>query len=252
MSKEWLWWLAEFGLAVVVAVVSGFVTKDVPISILYGLFVGTVFFVIRQQTRIVSQLEQQVFEMEDKALNLPTTLRNREDIDPFLKQVVLSSREETLRLSKEVEKGEVTLKASPIALIALNCIKLARPGEKVVASNYGTIWGSERGDVYRQTSFDLAEKGVDITRVFVESTAATPEQKERLKEEMDRQKKHLKVRFIKESRLPPEARTNFVIILNRYAFYGYFKMPRNGQLSCPSWKWSVPPYNKTERTEGTP
>ena len=46
MSKEWLWWLGEFGLAAVVAVVAGFVTKDVPISILYGLFVGTVFFVL--------------------------------------------------------------------------------------------------------------------------------------------------------------------------------------------------------------
>ncbi len=50
MTKEWLWWLGEFGLAVVVAVVSGFVTKDVPVSILYGLFVGTVFFVLRQNS----------------------------------------------------------------------------------------------------------------------------------------------------------------------------------------------------------
>lgn len=226
MSKEWLWWLGEFGLAAVVAVVSGFVTKDVPISILYGLFVGTVFFILRQHSRVTSRFEQQVSEMEDKALNLPTTLRHREDIDPFLKQVVRSSRDETLRLSKEAEDGAVTLKTSPTGLIGLNVIKLARPGDKVVAINYGAIWGSERGDAYRQVSFDLADKGIDITRVFVESTLATPEQKKHLREEMDRQKGHLNVRFVKESRLPPEVRINCVIILNRYVVYANFRMPR--------------------------
>ena len=34
MGREWLWWLGEFGLAAVVAVVAGFITGDVPISIL--------------------------------------------------------------------------------------------------------------------------------------------------------------------------------------------------------------------------
>lgn len=226
MSKEWLWWLGEFGLAGVVAVVAGFLTRDLPISILYGLFVGTVFFVLREHKRVVSQHERQVSEMEDKALNLPTTLRHREDVDPFLKEVVRSSRDETLRLSKEAETGQVTLKARPIGRIALDCIKQARPGDKVVTINYGVIWGAERGDAYRQANFDLADKGVDITRVFVESTSATPEQKKQLIHEMDRQKEHLHVRFIKESRLPPEARTNCVIILDRYAFYGNFRMPR--------------------------
>jgi len=219
MSKEWLWWLGEFGFAAVVAIVAGFVTRDIPISILYGLFVGTVFFVLREHRRVASQLNRDVAELEDKALNLPTTLRHREDIDPFLKQLVRSSRNETLRLAKEIETGEVTLKASPIALIAMDCIKQAKPGDKVVTLNYGGIWGGERGDVYRQASFDLTDKGVDITRVFVESTSATPEQKKHLREEVDRQKGHLHVRFIKESRLPAEARTNCVIILNKYAFY---------------------------------
>ncbi len=110
----------------------------------------------------------------------------------------------------------------------MDCIKQARPGDKVVTLNYGGIWGGERGDVYRQASFDLAEKGVDITRIFVESTSATPEQKKHLREEMDRQKDHLHVRFIKESKLPPEARTNCVIVLNKYAFYAHIPswMPR--------------------------
>ena len=229
MSKEWLWWLGEFGLAATVAVVAGFVTRDVPISILYGLFVGTVFFVLRQQTRIASQHERQVSEMEDKALNLPTTLRHREDIDPVLRQVVLSSRDETLRLAKEVETGEVTIKPRPIAVLAMDCIKQAKPGDKVVALNYGGIWGTERGDVYRQASFNLVDKGVDFTRIFVETTSATPEQKKHLREEMDRQKDYLHVRFIKESKLPPEARTNCVIIFNRYAIFAHFKAPRGGR-----------------------
>ncbi len=154
MSKEWLWWLGEFGLAGIVAVVAGFVIRDIPISILYGLFVGTVFFVLREHRRVASQLNRDVAELEDKALNLPTALTYREDIDPFLKQLVRSSRDETLRLAKEVETGEVTLKTRPLSLIALDCIKQANPGDKVVTLNYGGIWGDERGDVYRQASLD--------------------------------------------------------------------------------------------------
>jgi len=62
MGREWLWWLGEFGLAATVAIVAGFVTRDVPISILYGLFVGTVFFNLRQFTRISSRFDRQVSE----------------------------------------------------------------------------------------------------------------------------------------------------------------------------------------------
>ena len=65
MSREWLWWISEFGLVVVVAVVAGFVTKDVPISILYGLFVGTVFFVLREHRRVVAHQERQVSEIAE-------------------------------------------------------------------------------------------------------------------------------------------------------------------------------------------
>lgn len=57
MSKEWQCWLAEFRLAAGVTLVSGFITKDVPISVLYGLFAGTVFFVFRELRRVVSQFD---------------------------------------------------------------------------------------------------------------------------------------------------------------------------------------------------
>ena len=75
MGKEWLWWLGEFGLAAIVAVVAGFITGDVPISILYGLFVGTVFFALRTHSRIASQQERQASELEDKVLNLPVNFK---------------------------------------------------------------------------------------------------------------------------------------------------------------------------------
>ena len=98
MNKEWLWWLGEFGLATVVALISGLVTKDIPVSVLYGLFVGTVFFVLREHRRVGSQFERHVAEMEDKALNLPTTLSQKEDVDPYLKQIFNSERNQLLRM----------------------------------------------------------------------------------------------------------------------------------------------------------
>ena len=226
MSKEWLWWLGEFGLAAVVAVVAGFVTKDVPISILYGLFVGTVFFVLRQQTRITSQHERQVSEMEDKAMNFPVTLSHRGDIDPFLRRIVQFEKDELLRLAKEAEDGKLTVKARIIARFLPDYYKLARPGDKCLATNAWVGWGTPQWDVIRQVNFDMADKGVDMTRVFIEPTGATTEDKKRLKQEMDRQKEKIKVRFIKESRVPEGAKANSFLIYDRYFAYAtYSKTP---------------------------
>jgi hypothetical protein len=219
MNKEWRWWLAEFGLATVVAVVAGFVTKDIPISVLYGLFVGTVFFVLRELRRVVSQFDRQVSEMENKALNLPTTLSQKEDVDPYLKQIFNSERNQLLRMAKEITDGEIVLHSRPVGQTILDFWKLVRPGDRVIATNTGVGWGTPQHDLLRQLNFDLVEKGADITRVFIEPTTATPEDKKRLKQEMDRQKGHLHVRFIKESRLPPDALKNGGLIVDR--IYGY-------------------------------
>ena len=222
MSKEWLWWLGEFGLVAVVAVVAGFVTKDVPISILYGLFVGTVFFSLREHRRVVAQHERQVSEMEDKAMNFPVTLSHRGDVDPFLKRIVHSEKEELLRLAREAEDGGIRLMSRPVVNTVVDCYGLARPGDKIVSTNSGVGWGTPQFDVVRQLNFDLVDKGVDMTRVFVEDTRATPEEKKRLKQEMDRQKGHLHVRFIKESQLPPEAKKNSILVYDKCFSYGSY------------------------------
>ncbi len=226
MSKEWLWWLGEFGLAAVVAIVAGFVTRDVPISILYGLFVGTVFFVLREHRRIVAQHERQVNEMEDKAMNFPVTLSQRGDVDPFLRRIVQFEKDELLRLAKEAEDGELTIKARIIARFLPDYFKVTRPGDKVVTTNAWVGWGTPQWDVIRQVNFDLVDKGVDFTRIFIEPTAATSEDKKHLKQEMDRQKEKIKVRFLKESRVPQDAKINSVLIYDRYFAYGtYSKTP---------------------------
>ena len=230
MSKEWLWWLGEFGLVAVVAIVAGFVTRDVPISILYGLFVGTVFFILREHRRVGSQFERHVAELEDKALDLPATLRYKQDIDTYLQHLVRLYKDETYRVAKEAAEGEVLLKSRALPNIAMDLFKLARPGDKIFATNYGIMFDTPQGNAVRQINFDVAERGVDITRVFVESITAKPEEKKHLREEMDRQKEHLNVRFVKESRLPPEARRNILMMYDRYVAYAtYVKLVGTGQ-----------------------
>ncbi len=226
MTRERLWWLGEFGLAAVVAVVASVVTKDVPISLLYGLFIGTVFFILRQQTRVTSQLDRQVSEMEDKALNLPTTLSHQENVDPFLRRIVQFEKDELLRLAKESEDGKLTVKARIIARFLPDYYKLARAGDKCLAINAWVGWGTPQWDVIRQVNFDLTDKGVDMARIFIEPAGATPEDKKRLKQEMDRQKEKIKVRFIKESRVPEGAKVNSFLIYDRYFAYAtYSKTP---------------------------
>ena len=224
MTKEWLWWLGEFGLAATVAIVAGFVTKDVPISILYGLFVGTVSFVLREHRRVVAQQERQVSEMEDKALNLPTTIV-REDINPYLKQVILSERNDFVRMAKEVVNGELIMQARPIGQVIMNFYKLAKPRDKVIATNTGVGWGTPHWEVVRQLNFEIAQSGVDWTRVFIELTGATPEDKKRLKHEMDLQKEYIKVRYIKESHVPSGTIKDMALIVDKLLGYGVYSKP---------------------------
>jgi len=225
MGKEWLWWLGEFGLAATVAIVAGFVTRDVPISILYGLFVGTVFFVLRAHTRIASQQERQINEIEDKVLDLPVTPIHLEGVHPSLTYILQSERNELLRMAKEVTNGEIVLPARPIQQTIGNFHKLARPGDRVVAINTGAGWGAPQWEITRQIDFDLANKGVDITRIFIEQNSATPEDKKRLRQEMDRQKEHLKVRFIKESKIPAGVKQSSFLIVDRFFGYASYSKP---------------------------
>jgi len=229
MSKEWLWWLGEFGLAAVVAVVAGFVTRDVPISILYGLFVGTAFFVIRTHTRIASQQERQVSEMEDKALNLPITLSKLENAEPYMKQLAHTAKDDAIRFVKGAVDGEILIKARNMVQISIELIKQAKPGDKVFATNYWAGYYHPQTDLWRQTCFEIAANGVDFTRVFIEGVTFTGEEKKRQREEMDRQKDRIQVRFIKESLLPPEARRNFLVIFDRIV--GYAALARLGSAS---------------------
>lgn len=225
MSREWLWWLGEFGLAAVVAVVAGFLTGDVPISILYGLFVGTVFFVLREHRRVVAQHERQVSMMEDKALNLPTTIMHAEDINPYLKQVIVSERNDLLRMAKEVVSGELIMPARPIGQVIMNFYRLAKPGDKVITTNTGVGWGTPHWEVVRQLNFEIAQSGVDWTRVFIELTGATPEDKKRLKHEMDLQKEYIKVRYIKESHVPSGTIKDMALIVDKLLGYGVYSKP---------------------------
>ena len=220
MSREWLWWLGEFGLVAVVAVVAGFVTKDVPISILYGLFVGTVFFSLREHRRVVSQHERQVSEMENKALNLPPTFTHLENVDPHMKFLIEKERSELLRLAKEIAEGEISLRPRPTWQIVSDFHKLAKPGDRIIATNSGGTWGIPQWDLVVQMDCELADNGVDFTRIFIEPSNATPEYKKRLRQEMDRHKEgHINVRFIKETRLPPEVHQNGILIADRYCGY---------------------------------
>ena len=219
MGKEWLWWLGEFGLAAAVAVVAGFVTRDVPISILYGLFVGTVFFALRELRRIISQFSGEVSDLEDKALNLPVTLSKLENADPYMQQLAHTAKDDAIRFVKGAIDGEILIRPRHLVQVSIELTKQAQPGDKLFATNYWAGYYHPLTDIWRQTCFDAAAKGVDFTRVFIEGMTFTTEEKKRQREEMDRQKGHLSVRLVKESLLPPEARKNFLVIFDRIVAY---------------------------------
>jgi len=219
MTKEWLWWLGEFGLAATVAVVAGFVTRDVPISILYGLFTGTVFFILREHKRVSTRLEQHVDELEDKTLNLPTTASHLEDVEPYFKQILRSERNDLLRMAREATNDEIIVHSRPVSKILFDWWRLVRPGDRVIAVNTGIGWGTPQHDILRQLNFDLVDNGADITRIFIEPTNATAEDKKHIKEEMEKQKGRIKLRYVKESHVPSDAVKNSGLIVDR--IYGY-------------------------------
>jgi hypothetical protein len=228
MGKEWLWWIGEFGLAATVAIVAGFVTGDIPISILYGLFVGTVFFVLRQHSRVTSRFDQQVSEMEDRVLNLPITLSKLDEASPYMKRLAHSARDEAIRYIKGAVDGEIVVKTRSVIQEAIDMYKQAKPGDKIFSTNYWSGYPTPQSDLYRRTIIDLAASGVDITRVFIEGDMFTDEDKKRQREEMERLKDHIHVRFVRESLLPPEARKNMAMIVDR--IYGYGSSASKGWL----------------------
>lgn len=229
MSKEWLWWLGEFGLAAVVAVVAGIATRDIPISILYGLFAGTVFFILREHKRVSTRLEQHVDELEDKTLNLPTTASHLEGIEPYFKQILRSERNDLLRMAREATNREIVVHSRPVTKILFDWWKMVRPGDRVIAVNTGVGWGTPQHELLRQLNFDLVGNGADITRIFIEPAEATIEDKERLIQEMDKQKGRIKVRYIKESQCPPDTVKSTGLIVDKiYGITTYSKAVGSG------------------------
>lgn len=226
MFGEWRWWLGEFVLATVVGVVSGFLTKDVPISVLYALFAGTAFFILREHKRVSSHCEHNVAQWEQKALNLPITLSHLENGDPYIKQLVRSAINEGQLLARGAADGEIVLRPRSIQQIAIDFIKQAKPGDKVFATSYINpiaFWSTAEGALYRQICFDLAERGVQITRVFIEAARADQVEKECVKAEMKEQKQkgyaNMELRKTTEARLPAEARKDLFLIYDRYVSY---------------------------------
>ncbi len=224
MTKEWRWWLGEAGTAVVVAFVSSYFTKDVPVSVLYGLFGGTVFYVLREHARLISEFGRKMTEWENKALGLPATLSYPKNVDTYLQQQVRLKKEELLRLAKGAEEGEIVLRPRSVQQAAIDFLKQTKPGEKIFATSYvnpEAFWCTPEGQLYREDCFELVDQGVEITRVFIESTGATEREKQCIVEELERQKGHknLKLRRTLGSRLPPDARKDMLLIADRYVAY---------------------------------
>jgi hypothetical protein len=126
-------------------------------------------------------------------------------------------------------------------------MKLPRPGDKIIAANCGEGWGTPTWEMFRKLNFELAEKGADITRIFVEPEIATPEDKELLKQEMDRQKGHIKVRFLKESELPHGANLVSNLIVDRYFITVTMSKPAGRGLKEPPNEITV--YTRRDQLE---
>ncbi len=123
-------------------------------------------------------------------------------------------------MAKEIAEGEICLRSRPAWQIINDFHKLAKPGDRIIATNAGGSWGIPLWDLVVQTDCELADSGVDFTRIFIEPTNASPDYKKHLKQEMDRHKEgQINVRFIKESRLPPGVIQNGMLIVDKYCGY---------------------------------
>jgi hypothetical protein len=139
-----------------------------------------------------------------------------------------SARDEAIRCIKGAVDGEFAVKARSILQEAIDVYKQAKPGDKIFNTNYWSGYPTPQSDLYRRTIFDLAASGVDITRVFIEGDSFTDDEKKRQRDEMDRLKDRIHVRFVTESLLTPEARVNFLFIYDKIV--GYAISARNLNL----------------------
>lgn len=219
---RWLYGLIATGAAAIVGGISYRVAQTVQLTVVYSLLTWVIAFALGETTRVSSRLEKKVAEWELKVLNLQYLMPYLDRADPYVRDQVRALLDALHDLVRTATKGEMVLKPHSAQRDCIDLLKRVQ-SENVFATSYidpKSFWCTPEGALYRQQCFNLVQRGIEITRVFIEPTRADDGQKQCIKDEILKQKTNgVRVRRVLESALPEGCRKDFILIPDKYVGY---------------------------------
>ena len=220
---RWLHFLIPTMSSAIIGVVSYALTESVPLTVVYGLLAGVIAFTLTETTSICAKLEKKINEWELKVLNLQHLMPYLQQANPYVREQVESSLRELRKIVETAIQGEVVLKeVHSIQRDYINLLDRVQSGDVFAASyvNPALFWCTPEGDLYRQKCFELVQRGVKVTRVFIRPAGADNEEWQCTEHEIAKQKANgVRVKVVLESSLPPECKQDFLLIRGEYVAY---------------------------------
>lgn len=219
---KWLHVFIPIASAAAITGISYGLTESIPLTVIYGVLAGVVAYAITETTSMCSKLEKKINEWELKVLNLQHFMPYLEQTNPYVRDQVDSSLRKLRELVEVAIKGEVVLRAHSIQRDAINLLDRVQSGDVFATSyvNLKLFWHTYEGDLYGQKCFELVQRGVKVTRVFIRPAQADDEEWQCTEDEIAKQKANgVRVKVVLESSLQPECRQDFLLIPDEYVAY---------------------------------
>ena len=222
---KWLHILIPIASAGVITAVSYTLTDSIPLTVLYGTLSGIISYTITETKSMCSKLENKINEWEVKVLNLQHIMPYIEQTHPYVRDQIESSLRNLRKLADDVAvKNEVVLQAHSIQRDITHLLDQVKSGD-VFASSYlkpSLFWDTPEGDLYGQKCFELVQRGVKFTRIFIKPARVDDEEWQGTVREIERQRANgVRVKIALESSLPPDSRKDFLLIPDEYVSYAH-------------------------------
>ena len=220
---KWLHVLIPIASAAVISVVSYELTESIPLTVIYSTLSGIISYAIIETKAMCSELEKKINEWEVKVLNLQHLMPYLQQTHPYVREQIESSLRRLRKLVDDVAlKEEVILKAHSIPRDVTYLLDRVKSGD-VFATSYvkpALFWDTPEGDLYGQKCFELVQRGVKFTRVFIKPARVDEEEWQCTMDEITKQKANgVRVRIVLESSLPPDSKQDFLLISDEYVAY---------------------------------
>jgi len=229
------YYIGEVLTGIFVGLLAHWANLDLPISALLGFMSGALFFLLRGYFLILSQASTLVnlasrgmdTALQESLRCIETLARTRVKQltrDSFLRDELSSAVKRFSSLIEQVCQGKMVFESEAIQRPLVRLLQRTQKGDKIFATSLiktAMFWRNPQGDRYRQVNFEVANRGVNITRVFIERAGADKKEREWINEEIKKQMGHANItlKSVNARDLTEIARRDMLLVEGKYVVY---------------------------------